>query len=72
MVWRRLLGLLCALAVVLSAVGALASLATTDLFTGAYATAAAAVTALVVVSVVAMVLVGRRSDRWTDNPDYYW
>lgn len=27
---------------------------------------------LVFVAVVAMVLVGRRSDRWTDNPDHYW
>lgn len=27
---------------------------------------------LVSVAVLAMVLVGRRSGRWTDNPDHYW
>lgn len=27
---------------------------------------------VVVVAVVGMVLVGRRSNRWTDNPENYW
>lgn len=35
-------------------------------------TRALAVLGLVSVAVAAMVLVGRRSDRWTDNPRSYW
>lgn len=28
--------------------------------------------AVVAVAVAAAILVGRRSRRWTDNPDHYW
>lgn len=72
MEWTRIAAAIGVLAVVLSALGALVSLATNDLFTGPFATDAIVVLALVVVAVVAAVLVGRRSGRWTENPDSYW
>lgn len=72
MEWTQIAAGIGVLAVVLSALGALVSLATNDLFTGSFATDAIVVLALVALAVGGAVLVGRRSDRWTENPDAYW
>lgn len=72
MEWTRIVGAIGVLAVVLSALGSLGALATTDLFTGSFAAAAIVVFALVIVAVGGAILVGRRSGRWTENPESYW
>lgn len=73
MEWTRIVGLIGVLAVVVTAVGALYSLTTSGLLSAPFLTAAAATTGLVAVVVLAMVLVGRRNDRWTDNAGgHYW
>jgi hypothetical protein len=69
--WTRLLGWLATLGVAVWAVGAVVSLATNTL-TGDSVTAAVAVLALVLVSLVVAVRVGARSAAWRANPDSYW
>lgn len=68
--WTRPLVALIAVGIVAWAVGAAYSLATGLVVQPN--TRALVVLGLVAVAVVVMVLVGRRSDRWTDNPDAYW
>lgn len=72
MEWTRVVGVVCVLGVVLAAVGALVSLASNDLMTGPVGLPAVLVLGLVVGSVIVVVLVGRRSQAWTSNPDSYW
>ncbi|MFC5973012.1 hypothetical protein ACFPYI_16890 [Halomarina salina] len=64
----RLLGPLAVLCIVALVVGALWSLSV--LFTGDYVSSAGVVLGVVIVVVGSGVVVGRRTDRWTDNP--YW
>ena len=64
----RLLGSLAVLCIVALALGALWSLSL--LFTSDYVSAAGAALGVVAVVVASGVVVGRRRDRWTDNP--YW
>jgi MFS-type transporter involved in bile tolerance (Atg22 family) len=70
--YTRPLGLLCALAVALSVVGALVSLVTGPLLDASVQMRAAIVVALVAVSVLAMVVVGTRgSGEWLANGGYW-
>ena len=64
----RLLGPLAVLCIVALVVGALWTLSL--LFTSDYVSAAGTALGVVVVVVGSGVVVGRRTDRWTDNP--YW
>jgi len=68
----RALGGLVAVVVALSTLGALVSLVTNGLLAGQYALAAIVVVLLVVGAVGVVALAGRRSGRWTENPDHYW
>lgn len=64
----RLLGSLAVLCIAAMVLGALWTL--TLLFSGDYVSAAGTALGVVVVVVGSGVVVGRRTDRWTDNP--YW
>jgi ABC-type transport system involved in cytochrome bd biosynthesis fused ATPase/permease subunit len=72
MEWTRLAGAVGVLAVVVTALGAFASLVLSDLFASSFAIAAGVTLVVVAVAVVAMVAVGRRSGRWVSNPSSYW
>jgi len=70
MEWTRPLGALVAVAIAVWTVGALYTL----LRGLVVETNPAALVTLAVVAVAVLVAaaVGRRSDRWTENPDTYW
>jgi hypothetical protein len=68
----RALGVFVAVVVAFSTLGALASLVTNGLLTGQYGLAAIVAVLVVVGAVGAVALAGRRSSRWTENPDHYW
>lgn len=70
--WTRPVAAGCAFAVGLWGTGALVTLATSGLLSGPDGAAAVVVLAVVAVSVLAVVLLGRRSGRWTANPSTYW